>query len=450
MASLMLRSRVPGVNLFTSRIFGSMFVRREASAAPLETVGFPISNNGEESCGPDPKIIGLTRFPCMDKLANMSAGLGPEPQYELINKGFKLHKLDDPYETKNGGVIPEVNIAYETWGELTPERDNVVLLHTGLSASSHAHSQPDNTSPGWWEKFIGPGKAVDTTKFFVICTNVLGGCYGTTGPSSINPETGERYATRFPIITVEDMVRVQFKLLDAMGIDKLHASVGSSLGGMQSLMAAQLFPDRVGRVVSISAAARSHPFSIAMRYVQRRVLMSDPNWQGGCYYDKKFPFVGMKFAREIAFITYRSGPEWEERFGRKREDEQRLHNFCPDYLIETYLDRQGEQYCLKYDPNSFLYISKAMDMFDLSEGHSSLVEGMSNIQQPALVIGVQSDILFPVTQQQEIASTLKKAGNKQVTYYELDALYGHDTFLLDVYNVGAAVKGHLQHDLSSL
>ncbi len=187
-------------------------------------------------------------------------------------------------------------MAYETWGKLNRKKDNVILLHTGLSASSHAKSHDKNTKPGWWEAFIGPGLALDTDKFHVICTNVLGGCYGSTGPSSTDPlgPNGERYATNFPMLTIFDMIRAQFKMLDTMGIKKLHASVGSSMGGMQSLAAAALYPDRVGRLVSISACAQSHPYSIALRYVQRTVLMNDPNWKKGFYYKDIPPHNGMK------------------------------------------------------------------------------------------------------------------------------------------------------------
>jgi homoserine O-acetyltransferase len=246
------------------------------------------------------------------------------------------------------------------------------------------------------------------------------------------------------------MVRAQFLLLDHLGIDKLHASVGSSLGGMQSLQAAVLHPERVSRVVSISAAARTHPLSIALRHVQRRVLMSDPKWNGGNYYGGDLPTTGMKLARELATISYRSGPEWDQRFGHRRVDEKRPPDFCPDYLIESYLDHQGEQFVFKYDPNSLLYISKAMDMFDLGHQHASLEEGMRAIQMPVLVIGVESDILFPVFQQREIAQTLRRVGNRFVTYYELDALFGHDTFLIDINSVGAAVKGHMEAPLQEI
>jgi len=213
-------------------------------------------------------------FPCLDAHESRSASLskrslsGPEPSY---TSGHTLNfRSRQPLLLDWGGILPEFNIAYETWGTLNADKSNAILLHTGLSASSHAHSTETNTKPGWWEKFIGPGKPLDTDKYFVICTNVIGGCYGSTGPSSLDPANGQRYATRFPILTMEDMVRAQFRLLDDLGIEKLYASVGSSMGGMQSLAAGTLFPERVGRVVSISGCARSHPYSIAMRHTQRQ------------------------------------------------------------------------------------------------------------------------------------------------------------------------------------
>lgn len=199
-----------------------------------------------------------------------TAKAGPEPTYSRIVSGYSVFHYPHQYRLVHGGFLPEFDIAYETWGRLNERRDNAILIHTGLSASSHAKSHERNRNPGWWEKFIGPGLPLDTNRFFIICTNVIGGCYGSTGPSSVDPSNGERYATRFPIMTIFDMVRAQFKMLDAMGIEKLHASVGASMGGMQSLAAAACFPDRVGRLVSISACARSHPYSIAMRYTQRQ------------------------------------------------------------------------------------------------------------------------------------------------------------------------------------
>lgn len=391
-----------------------------------------------------------TSFPCLTEQAKRSSVSGVDPIYSKVNSGYKKFLYDQQFEFKyNDGVIPQLEVAYETWGELNEAKDNVILLCTGLSASSHAKSHTENPAPGWWENFIGSGCALDTDKFFIVCCNNLGGCYGTSGPSSINPLTNKPYATTFPIVSVDDMVHTFFLTLDSLGIKKVHAIVGASLGGMSSLDAAALYPDRVGRVVTISACAQSHPASIALRYVQRRILMSDPNWNKGFYYNGPYPRLGMKHAREVATISYRSGPEWELRFGRKRiEDPPTVSpNLCPEFEIESYLDYQGDSFCLKYDPNSLLYISKAMDLFDLGEGFGSLLEGVARIQCPTLVLGVQSDVLFPVTQQRELENLLKEAQNHDVTYYELPSIYGHDTFLLDVVAVGAAVKGHIETDL---
>ncbi|KAI9929965.1 hypothetical protein ASPWEDRAFT_35198 [Aspergillus wentii DTO 134E9] len=453
-------------------------------------------------------------FPCLDAQEAKSALLsarslesGPEPSY-TTGHHERFH-CQEPLLLDWGGVLPEFDVAYETWGQLNADKSNAILLHTGLSASSHAHSTEANPKPGWWEKFIGPGLPLDTNKYFVICTNVLGGCYGSTGPSSVDPSDGKRYATRFPILTLDDMVRAQFRLLDHLGVQKLHASVGSSMGGMQSLAAGVLFPERVGKIVSISGCARSHPYSIAMRHTQRQVLMMDPKWSRGFYYDSIPPHSGMKLAREIATVTYRSGPEWEMRFGRKRADPSKQPALCADFLIETYLDHAGEKFCLEYDPNSLLYVSKAMDLFDLGHSHQTetkrrraefeariaqggqtvdhddvacsltlpekpyqeqpsatvstpsteqsvsggeagpeappqdLVAGLSPLKNhPVLVLGVASDILFPAWQQREIAATIRAVGNKGVEHIELGedvSMFGHDTFLLDLKNIGGAV-----------
>lgn len=390
-------------------------------------------------------FIGMdTDFPCLAR----NQIKGPEPSYDTNVTGCQIYEHKTAFHLKyRKGILPEMDIAYETWGELNEAKDNAVIICAGLSASSHAKSHKDNPNAGWWEKFVGPGCAVDTDHFFVICTNNLGGCYGSTGPSSINPLTGKPYSSTFPIMSVEDMVRAQFLLLDHLGIQQLHGSVGSSLGGMMSLTSAVLFPDRVKRAVSISSCVRSHPSSIAMRYLQRKAVMTDPNWQKGYYYGTgSYPQMGMKLAREIATLTYRSGPEWDERFGRKRVDEAEEPSLCPHFMIENYLEHQGENFAYKIDPNTLLYISKAMDLFDLGETFGSLHAALARVTCPMMVIGVQTDILFPVWQQRELAQVLQESGNNAVTYYELNSLFGHDTFLLDLNGVGAGVKGFLETD----
>ena len=373
---------------------------------------------------------------------------GPEPEYERVVSGYDTFHYAKPFECEWGGVLPELNLAWESWGELSDEKDNVVLLHTGLSASSHARSHDRNPHPGWWEDFVGPGCPIDTRRFFVICTNLLGGCYGSTGPSSTNPVGDVPYATDFPIITVQDMVQAQLLLLDHLGIDKLHASVGASLGWMQSLMLAAIAPDRVDRLVSISAAACSHPQSIAMRFVQRQAVMADPDWREGRYYGESFPHRGLRVAREMGTITYRSGPEWMERFGRKRAS-GKPPRLDEDFQVETYLAYQGDKFCMQYDPNSYLYISKAMDLFDVTDPKAGDDEGvrqgggLTDIRCPALIVGVKSDILFPVWQQRELASLMREAG-VSVIYSEIDSPYGHDTFLIELETVGEPIRSLLE------
>ena len=478
-------------------------LRSQAAVAKVE----------EEITSPPDSSNPALSFPCLDaqeaktaRLSSQSVDSGPEPSY-TTGHHLRFHS-HEPLLLDWGGVLPEFDIAYETWGTLNTNKSNAILLHTGLSASSHAHSTEMNPKPGWWEKFIGPEGHLDTNKYFIICTNVIGGCYGSTGPSSIDPSDGQRYATRFPILTMQDMVRAQFRLLDGLGIQKLYASVGASMGGMQSLAAGLLFPHRVNKIVSISGCARSHPYSIAMRHTQRQVLMMDPNWNRGFYYNSGRipPHSGMKLAREIATVTYRSGPEWENRFGRRRADPSKQPALCPDFLIETYLDHAGEKFSLEYDPNSLLYVSKAMDLFDLGREHAvsmaqrrkenearlssrgamdfgsdlscsltlpeknyeeqvhsppldkklgnetfgppqDLIDGMAGLKNhPTLVMGVASDILFPAWQQKEIAETLRAGGNQQVKHAELGAdisLFGHDTFLLDLEHIGGNLSKFL-------
>jgi homoserine O-acetyltransferase len=368
---------------------------------------------------------------------------GPEPNYDKVVAGYETFHSPEPFACEWGGELPGFTLAYESWGTLAPSGDNAILLHTGLSASSHAKSHAKNPSPGWWERFIGPGAPLDTDRYFVVCSNLLGGCYGSTGPASTNPATGLPWATDFPILTVTDMVRAQLRLLDHLGVGRLHAAVGASLGGMQSLAIAALAPERVARLVSISAALRAYPQSIALRFVQRQAVMADPDWRGGRYYGQSFPHRGQKIAREIGTITYRSGPEWQERFGREREDDAATPRLDADFQVEHYLAHQGEKFCLQYDANSYLYISKAMDLFDLLEEGEDGSRLVDRIRCPALVIGVTTDVLFPVWQQRELAEALEKR-RIEVDYLELDAAYGHDTFLIDRERVGGALAAQLE------
>eukprot|EP01135_Chromosphaera_perkinsii_P006089 Nk52_evm3s393 gene=Nk52_evmTU3s393 len=373
---------------------------------------------------------------------------GPEPNFQKVNFGYKKFLYDQPFDTYHGDSIPSYELAYETWGELNEDKSNAIILFTTYSASSHAASTADNPSPGWFENYIGPGKALDTDRFFIICCNSLGSCFGSTGPSSLMPGTVDQpYGMRFPMLEVNDMVRSQMNLLDHLGIDKVYASVGASMGGFLSLCAAAEFPERVGKVVTISSSARAHPTAIAFRYIQRHIIMSDPDWNEGDYYFGNFPVVGVKHARAVASVSYRSGPEWESRFGNRRRNNAPATDkpsFCQDFEVESYIDYQSEQAMLRMDPNSVLYLSKASDLWDISKKCDSFEEGMGLIKCPVLVMGVTSDILMPVSQQREISGVLAKLGKVPVTYHELDAIYGHDSFLIDFRNFGPKMKAFIE------
>ena len=356
--------------------------------------------------------------------------------------GARLFEDPAPFRTVHGAELPGHALAYETWGTLSPGRDNAILLCTGLSASSHAHSSVADPAPGWWERMLGEGAALDTCRFFVICTNVLGGCFGSTGPASPSPADGRPYGLRFPLVTISDFVRAQVGLLDHLGIDRLHAVVGSSMGGMQALALGALFPSRTARVVGISAPGRSYPLSIALRFVQRQAVMRDPAWNGGRYEPGAGPVDGLRLAREIGTISYRSGPEWDQRFGRERVREV-PRDVGPDFQVEAYLVRQGERLVESgFDPNSFLYLSKAMDLFDLGEGAPSYEEGIARIHARTLVVGVTTDLLFPIQQQEELARILRECG-REARFVRLDTVYGHDAFLIDIERFAAILRPFL-------
>ena len=333
-------------------------------------------------------------------------------------------------------------LAYETWGELSPARDNVLLLTTGLSPGSHARSSVEDPSPGWWEEMIGPGRPIDTNRFFVICNNSLGSCHGSTGPSSIDPRTGEAYRTSFPLLSVEDIAASSRELLRALGIERVKAVVGCSLGGMTALAYAVLFPTEVDELVSISAATSAAPFAIAFRTLQREAIRSDANWLEGTYPLDHPPRRGMALARKLGVISYRSAQEWAERFDRHRVVNPRPPGI--EFEIEAYLQGHADRFVTRFDANSYLYLSKAMDLFDLAEhGGGNLEEASRKIAaRRALVIGVETDILFPVTQQQDLARVLEAAGRK-VTFHRFPSIQGHDSFLIDMARFGPAVAAFL-------
>jgi homoserine O-acetyltransferase len=352
----------------------------------------------------------------------------------------------DGFAMWRGERLPVVELAYESWGELSPDADNAILIFTGLSPSAHAASSPQDTSPGWWEYMIGPGKAIDTDRFFVVCANTLGGCYGSTGPGSINPETGRKYGADFPDVTVEDIASSGYYLMRDLGVRKLHAAVGSSMGGMSSIAYALLYPGEVDYLISISAATRALPLTIALRSLQREIIRSDPAWKGGHYDDDRPPLVGMSLARKLGLVSYRAADEWNSKFDRSRLPPEKLtgKRFEREFEIENYLEYNAQKFIASFDPNSYLYLSRAMDWFDIAEHGESMAGAMSKLSvRRALVIGVTTDILFPLRQQQEIADLMRETGT-EVDYVPIDSVNGHDAFLIDDAHFSPAVKKFLE------
>ena len=332
------------------------------------------------------------------------------------------------------GQLDSPTVAYEQWGELNEAASNAVLIFTGLSPSAHAASSPEDPSTGWWEDMLGPDKPTDTNRYFVVCINSLGSCFGSTGPASVDPATGEPYRLTFPMLSVEDIANSGAKLLDHLGIDVLHTVVGASMGGMTALAFSMLHSERTRGFVSISSAARSMPFSIALRSLQRELIRSDAAWKNGQYKPNEAPDGGMKLARKLGMITYRSSEEWSERFGRERATSEidPGHPFGIDFEVESYLAAQADKFTGAFDANCYLYLSRAMDLFDAADHGGSIAKGLSMVQvERVLVIGVVSDFLFPVCQQQELAEELTKLG-QNVTYAELESIQGHDSFLVDM------------------
>ena len=363
---------------------------------------------------------------------------------------IKLENLGEGgFRMWRGDCLAEVTLAYESWGELSAAADNAILIFTGLSPSAHAASSPQDSSPGWWEYMIGPGKAIDTDRFFVVCANSLGGCYGSTGPGSVNPETGENYGADFPDVTVEDIAASGFLLMRQLGVEKLHAAVGSSMGGMSAIAYAMRYPDHIDNLISISAATRALPLTIALRSLQREIIRSDPAWNGGRYADDAKPLVGMSLARKLGLVSYRAADEWNSKFDRSRVAAEKLtgERFEREFEIENYLEYNARKFINSFDPNSYLYLSRAMDWFDIAEHGESISDGMSKIEiERALVVGVTTDILFPSRQQKEIADVMRATGT-DVDYVEIDSVNGHDAFLIDDAHFSPVVRKFLDQSI---
>jgi homoserine O-acetyltransferase len=357
---------------------------------------------------------------------------------------------EPPHEMilENGSKLGPVSIAYETYGSLTPARDNVVLIAHALSGDAHVagYHREEDPKPGWWDIMVGPGKGIDTDKYFVVCSNILGSCMGSTGPSSLNPKTQKPYGLEFPVITIGDMVRAQRALMDHLGIQKILSVIGGSIGGLQVLEWAVQYPDIVFSAVPLATTARHSALAIAFNEVARQAIMADPHWNRGDYYDGKKPDLGLAVARMIGHITYLSDDSMRKKFGRRLQDRSDFSfNFDADFQVESYLRYQGKKFVERFDANSFLYITKAADYFDIARQHDSgsIVRAFSKARARFLVVSFTSDWLYPTYQSKSLVQAMKKNG-LDVSFCEIDAEWGHDAFLLPSDTLTNLIRGFLE------
>ncbi|MBI1807346.1 MAG: homoserine O-acetyltransferase [Ignavibacteria bacterium] len=362
---------------------------------------------------------------------------------ELVKTKFvPLFTESAPLQLESGKRILEITVAYETYGTLNNEGTNAILICHALTANAHAagyHSFNDQ-APGWWDGLIGPGKAFDTDKYFVVCPNILGSCYGTTGPISTDSSTGEQYRMTFPQFTIRDIVKVQKRLLDTLGVTRLATLSGSSLGGMQVLEWAIMYPDFCATIIPISTSVKQSTWCIALNTAARAAIMSDPTWNNGCYDHQ--PANGLTIARMVGMISYRSAQEFEQRFGRKRQHASD-NQFDVDnpFEIESYLHYQGQKLSSRFDANTYIYLSRAMDLHDVTRDRGDIGEVLSGIKAKTLCVGVSSDIRYPTSEQKEIVRYIPQA-----LYAEIDSIHGHDAFLIEFKQLNAIISGFLEKE----
>jgi homoserine O-acetyltransferase len=352
---------------------------------------------------------------------------------------------DPPLELDCGRSFRPVTQAYETYGTLSPERDNAILIFHALSGDAHVagYHTPQDSKPGWWDIMVGPGKPFDTDNYLVICANVIGGCKGSTGPASLDPQTGKPYALGFPMVTIGDMVRAQKRLIEHLGIERLLAVAGGSMGGMMALDWAVRYPNSVASVLAIATSARLTAQGIAFNEVGRQAIMSDANWENGNYYGRAIPQAGLAVARMIGHITYLSEAQMHAKFGRRLQDRESFgYDFETEFQVESYLRYQGNRFVERFDANSYLYITKALDYFDLANGHRSLVKAFEAVQAEFLVVSFSSDWLYPTSEAKEVVKALQ-ANAVPTTFLEIPNAYGHDAFLLPSEELAESVSSFL-------
>jgi len=361
---------------------------------------------------------------------------------ETQKKTFSFDRLS----LQQGGVLGPITLAYETWGTLNATGTNAILITHALTGDAHAHdpARPYDPKAAWWNPLIGPGRPLDTDRYFIICSNVLGGCYGSTGAASIDPRTGRPYGMRFPVITIHDMVRAQRKLIDHLGVKRLELVIGGSIGGQQALCWSVLYPELISKTAVIAATGALTAQGIAFNEVARQAIMADPDWQCGDYAPGKGPTTGLSIARMLAMITYQSEASMEHRFGRNtlRREAVSSPTSHPDlggrFDVENYLYYQGEALVRRFDANCYLYLSRAMDLFDISAGFPSLEAALRRISSKILFVGITSDFLFPAARVQALADAVRKLGGNAI-YTELDSPCGHDAFLKEWQQMSAVI-----------
>jgi homoserine O-acetyltransferase/O-succinyltransferase len=348
-----------------------------------------------------------------------------------------------PFALEGGGLLRGVTLAYETWGTLAPDAGNAVLVCHALTGDSHAAGRllPGHPTPGWWDDVIGPGKPIDTDRWFVVCVNVLGGCQGTTGPASPHPDDGEPWAARFPVVTIRDMVRTQAAVADHLGIERWALVAGGSMGGMQVLEWGVMYPERVRALLPIATAAAASAQQIGWWSSGRRAISMDPRWRGGYYYDAApgdGPHEGLATARMVSMMTFRSDDVFSARFGREVVEPVEGYSLWQRFQVERYLEYQGDKLVRRFDANSYLLLTKAMDLHDLARGRGGMHAAFGRLRAPVLTVGVNSDILYPPHQSREILELCEEVG-VPASFAELDSPHGHDAFLIETDQLGGII-----------
>lgn len=363
------------------------------------------------------------------------------------HRRFHTIATDRPFALEGGGLLHDVVVAFETWGELAADASNAVLVCHALSLDSHVAGRIEagHPSPGWWDEVVGPGKALDTDRYFVVCANVLGGCQGSTGPASIERETGRPYGSRFPVVSIRDMVRTQAALADHLGVEQWLTVIGGSMGGMQALEWAIMYPERLRSLVVVATGAAATAQQIAYSTVQRSAIALDPKWRGGDYYDAEpgdGPHQGMAIARQLAQITYRTDEVFQDRFGREALEPMDTFSLWQRFDVEGYLDYHGAKLARRFDANSYLIIARAMDLHDIGRNRGGILRALARIRVPVLTMSIDSDALYYPFQQREIHDGIE-AGGGTSRYVTINSPDGHDAFLLASDQVGGAVRTFL-------